>query len=368
MASCGRYAFELRDDGGGATDSDARATDDAIDALSRPNVVFVTTATSMGTFGNGALGALGTADQVCAGEAAAAGLPGTFVAWITAGSTTAASRLAGSRGWIRPDGVPVADDVAGLTSGQVYNPISLTADGTLVNDYVWTGTTAAGALGTFGNCGDWTSSGGNGTVGHSRSVGYSQANGSLCDMAYPFLCFEVGNVAVVSPPPKVTPERIAFLSHPLVVSTGRGAFDTACATDAANASLPGTYLAAVATMSESIRMRFTSDARQWTTVDGAVISTTFVGLLNGSTRQSPINQLADGTRVGASTAFGNFVWTGALDAASFATATSNCSDWTNAAMPESADTGDPDYVQTSFMWKGGSNGCNGVLSVLCLQQ
>src|SRR5690606_31062308 len=56
----------------------------------------------------GDLGGLEGADSICNELAADAGLPGTYVAWLSISTTDARSRLGDASGWIRPDRRPIA--------------------------------------------------------------------------------------------------------------------------------------------------------------------------------------------------------------------------------------------------------------------
>ena len=129
-------------------------------------VVFVT----HGRF-DGNLGGLAGADQKCAQEAQAAGLPGTFKAWLSDATTSAASRLTHATIPYRlVDGTKVADDWTDLTDASLDAAITLTP--TCGNDGgggAWTNTDPSGAISNpFLSCTNWTSagdSGGDGYVG-----------------------------------------------------------------------------------------------------------------------------------------------------------------------------------------------------------
>src|SRR5436190_591044 len=121
----GDAAVDRRDSSGGdrpdATDAtDAPISDARPDVGSEagptdvpppppPNYMFVTSGTHQPPFGT-----LAAADNACNAAATAAGLPGTYRAWLSTSSVDAIDRIAGARGWIRPDGVPFADAPAHL--------------------------------------------------------------------------------------------------------------------------------------------------------------------------------------------------------------------------------------------------------------
>lgn len=112
-------------------------------------------------------------DATCQAEAAAAGLadPGSYKAWLSDGGSMidAADLFMHDGPWIRPDGVPVADNLADLTDGSLFAPINVTAAGDYLGNWaVWTGSSEAG-LGTTFHCDSWQSddpgdSGSRGTV------------------------------------------------------------------------------------------------------------------------------------------------------------------------------------------------------------
>ena len=119
--------------------------------------VFVTSEIWQG----GKLGGLFLADQRCRMLAALANLPNfaTYRAWLSDSTHAAAERIFHSPGrYVLVNGLVVADDWDGLTSGKLQNPINVTeASQTTAHSRAWTGTLASGqpALGaTF--CDDWT--------------------------------------------------------------------------------------------------------------------------------------------------------------------------------------------------------------------
>src|SRR5215510_6780649 len=101
VAGCGRLS----------SDSQVQPVGDDTAALEgAANLVFVTSQHVIA----GQLGSLAAADAVCNESAANAGLPGVYVAWLSTSATNAIDRLAGARGWVRPDGRPFADTSADI--------------------------------------------------------------------------------------------------------------------------------------------------------------------------------------------------------------------------------------------------------------
>ncbi|MFI5291036.1 MAG: hypothetical protein ACHQ17_15355, partial [Polyangia bacterium] len=147
-------------------------------------VAFLSKATGTGNLsqwtGAGGKTGLVAADSVCQTEAGAAGLTGTFRAYLSDSLNDAACRMrnlngkvsascgqaapppAGTSAWIGVDGQPVARNLGELTQGELLRSIALEADGTAVSAYrdAWHATDIAAA--TAGEvdgttCTDWTS-------------------------------------------------------------------------------------------------------------------------------------------------------------------------------------------------------------------
>ena len=134
-----------------------------------PKRVFVTSQEFPATFGS-----LAAADQACQDAAADASLGGVYKAWLSDGTTSAASRLSHSpAAYKRVDGVTVAANFADLSDGSLAAPINVTELGTniLIGLGVWTGTMINGGS-YLGNCNDWTSTAAaeGGVIGIANSV------------------------------------------------------------------------------------------------------------------------------------------------------------------------------------------------------
>ncbi|MBT9151724.1 MAG: hypothetical protein DDT40_01920 [candidate division WS2 bacterium] len=121
------------------------------------NWIFVTSTTHTGN-----LGGLAGGDAICAARAREAGLDGTFRAWLSSETVSARDRLVHSAWpYVRIDGVRVADNFAGLTSGRLLAPINVRETGNLILgaiDFdVWTGTGTTGMRERF-VCDGWLTS------------------------------------------------------------------------------------------------------------------------------------------------------------------------------------------------------------------
>lgn len=126
--------------------------------------VFLTRDPSVGKFAEGE--ALLAADIRCQAEAAEAGLPGLYRAWLSDSGTDAAARLGADPGrpFVLADGVTlVADDLVALTKSGPLVSIDIDAWGAPVmsrggacqpENRVWTGT-SPGGTGSGPYCLDW---------------------------------------------------------------------------------------------------------------------------------------------------------------------------------------------------------------------
>lgn len=111
------------------------------------------------------LGGIAGADAICATEAAAAGLEGTFLAWLSDATHSPEDRFPRSAGpYVLPDGTQVLEGWTVLVDG-LSARIAQHADGTVVPPddgppaLVWTGTFADGQrddVNRSSYCGDWT--------------------------------------------------------------------------------------------------------------------------------------------------------------------------------------------------------------------
>lgn len=162
---------EVVDGSMGADATDATAPKDAGDAADAcpgcasgacttggcDPAVFITSRQYMGVIGDGGLA---SADRECAALAMAAGLSGTFTAWLSAGGVSPATRFTSksSRPYRRLDGKPVASNFGGLAR-TLDNPISVTEARVDIGfAYAWTATDGNGLpTADAGDCAGWAS-------------------------------------------------------------------------------------------------------------------------------------------------------------------------------------------------------------------
>jgi len=191
---------------------------------SAPLTVFVTSVSGNGNLSQWpdalAVSATGVAagDAVCQARATAAGLSGTFVAWLSDSTTDAYCHIQGYTGtisgtnpncgqatlpvaagpWVRTDGYPFAPTIDKLVSGQIYTPLKYDETGTIItiDSHYYTGTLYGGDY-SGQTCSDWTtgtSSSINGTAGSSdgtRGLWTYQQN-TTCNATYHLICFQTG--------------------------------------------------------------------------------------------------------------------------------------------------------------------------------
>jgi hypothetical protein len=161
--------------------------------------VFVTSTTYTGN-----LGGLAGADQKCNTRAAAANLPGTYMAWISTNQGTPAARFVHSSvPYLLPDGNKVADDWFDLVDGSLdfamarneFGAASPDTGGNCENSVrlARTGTTSAGSQGP-NICNHFTSADVNalGTAGRSTSQTgtWSNCGPIACNIVLPIYCFQ----------------------------------------------------------------------------------------------------------------------------------------------------------------------------------
>jgi len=168
------------------------SVDSGMDSGVSERRIFVTDTIQNANFG-GTTGA----DELCASQAAAAGLQGEFKAWLSTISSPVSDRLTHSSGpYVLVDGTPVANDWNDLVDGSILAPIDLDASGQergeIVLD-VWTGTLPNGLPYTNGDCEGFTNgSAGIGLCGTTASMNANwTANATpSCDVELRLYCIE----------------------------------------------------------------------------------------------------------------------------------------------------------------------------------
>ncbi|MBS2019972.1 MAG: hypothetical protein JST00_44320 [Deltaproteobacteria bacterium] len=170
-----------------STDADTPGTDAGLDAPAGPLAVFVSSTTRNARYGGQA-----GADAVCNALAKAAGLPGTFIAWLSnKNGPNAVQRLTSPGLWTLVGGVAVATTKTELVSGTLKHAIDRDEKGAVVPpSKVWTGTGANGLYET-NDCDAW-STGNNGRSGQSDQVNATWTSSTVddCDQLHRVYCFQ----------------------------------------------------------------------------------------------------------------------------------------------------------------------------------
>lgn len=316
------------------------------------NVAFVTsTAYSPMMFGTDLAGA----DAICAAHAANGGLPGTFVAHVTRTTVAATDRLGTARGWLRMDGLPLADRAVDIAAGRLWYPLRLDELG---NDVGVDAPVSNGVRDGYyeGDCEDYTDETKRFRVAHADAVGRGWVEGGLqpCTMGTHVACFGVGYDTVIAPPEPVS-GRYAFVTVQSFGSTGGIAeADALCNQEAQLAGLSGNYLALLSTSTQTAASRFDLTGPPWVRVDGLQLA------------RSPLAFMAEELVVPLHlTALGSVHDTRVVTGVSPGSFTDGvCADWTSPmGFPrtgESFRTGPRAFVAP------GSTSCTG--PVYCLQQ
>jgi hypothetical protein len=323
----------------------------------RPNRAFVTSAAF-----DGAIGGASAADQRCSESATSAGLDGTWVAYVSDGiDRNAVDLLAGSRGWIRTDGAPIADSPTQFVNGPLAFVPRLDEFGDDLQDVlVYTGS-MNGVMVDASHCLGWTSNdpaNAGAVIGTEWGSTFATwAFPQPCDALHHLLCVETGKTV----PVVVRPDhgRIAFVtSGEWTPGGGRGAADALCASEAAQSTLPGTYLAALATSTETIADRF-APGLPWRRIDGVRLTRTSTLFVEDFLDVAP-------ERDRAGQVVANDFWTGAMSFDTLAESNGNCNDWT---VGDTSALGDMHF--TTNTWVGSPakrEPCDWAVPLLCLQE
>ena len=147
---------------------------------------------------DGDLRGLSGADSKCQGLAEAAGLPGTYKAWLSSNATSSPStRFTRSTiPYVLVDGSVVATDWGDLTDNDINHYIDIDEFGLSHSTFVWTNTTSAGlttSSSIYRNCIRWGFNGiaADGEMGHNRTYSqWTRGDKFLCSNTAPIYCFE----------------------------------------------------------------------------------------------------------------------------------------------------------------------------------
>lgn len=338
------------------------------------NFVFETSVALRMPFGATAAASQAAADGLCAARAAAAGLPGRYVAWLSTSTVDAVTKLGGANGWVRTDGRPFARTRADLLAGKIFYPLAFDENGgdagqaTLFSTA--TGTAADGTALAGGTCGDWTSTAGSTSglgVASGGSKAWTAAPYALsCAGPFPVYCFET---AFDHPVTATATGRLAFVSKKTFKpgpGKTRADADAICQSEAQAAGLPGPftdYLALLAVAGERPIARFStaSGSLPWVRPDGVLIVAQASDMVSAAPLMAPIDVAADGTYWP-----GGFTWTGAGADNLAGDPSSTCGDWSS-----TANSGNGGQIEYTIHWLDeyrNSLTCLADLPVFCLRK
>ncbi|HZR10633.1 MAG TPA: choice-of-anchor D domain-containing protein [Myxococcales bacterium] len=324
------------------------------------NYVFVTSWTYRTDLG------LKAYDQACNDHAQRAGLPGPYLAWLSTSTVDAVSRFAAARGFIRVDGRPFADLLAGNSA--VYFPPALDELGAQSVPFpgaVLSGSDQLGRWSPGNNCNDWTDAGahplwlGNALSG---SGTWSEWGSSSCGSSWPILC--MGTALRRPLQPKKSPGRLAFVSSAVIASGGGlAAADSLCAREARTAGLPGSYKALLAVDGASAASRFDLGGPPWVRLDGIPVVEKAADLAAGKLL-APIELTADSVR--------QFWWYQTWSGASKTgqPGTNTCASWTSTAADSFTYVGSANSIEPEYWFGSYGIPCQPAyqLHLICLQE
>jgi hypothetical protein len=335
------------------------------------NQVFITSVTGDGNLGGwadaGGKTGLAAGDAICQARAAAAGLGGNFIAWLSDENDDAYCRIHGLAGkkadncgqptlpanagpWVRTDGFPFSGPIGELLDdGKVFVPVATDEYGQPFPEPKWyrTGTRNDGTVeDTIGGpCTNWTSGADvmvAGGVSDFTSFQWTSGASNNCSGDYAgLLCIETG--AGPPLPNFALPGKKAFLTS----ATGTGnlgswadangqsgiaAGDEICRSRAAAAGLqnPQNFKAWLSDANIDASSRFTSDG-PWVRLDGVVLAENHPDLVDGALNTS-ISLTETGTYVGY-----DYVWTGTNHVGG--TTPDTCNNWADATQSFNGSTG-----------------------------
>lgn len=341
----------------------------------RLRTAFVTSTTGTGNLstwvGAGLNTGLAAADAVCQARATIAGLPGTYVAWMSDATSDAYCRVHGLTGkkanncgqatlpvaagpWVRRDGQPFAPAIDRLLAPArvTFRPASMNELGTDVGatDKVYTGTDDTGVL-TSAACSDWTTSAStvSGAMGEASGGGTSWTDALAVDPT----CSTIGRLRCVQTtsgpalPSRHPTAKKAFLTSVTgngnlstwadvtgLGLSGLGAADAVCQARARFAGYASSqnfkaWMSGSSTLSANARFLTNGP---WARPDGVIIATSKADLTDGRLGAPLYLTETNAYQAGNSDTGG--VWTGT---SAFGGATlTYCSIWTSASFTGTA--------------------------------
>jgi len=299
---------------------------------------------------NGNLGGLSGADAKCQARAAAAGLGGTWAAWLSTSTVDARERIPAVE-YRTTTGTIATSDGADFYDGTLDANIDRDEFGNVAVPNIWTGTNNDGTK-AAGNCSDWTSTSGTATLGKNdfpaaSGVWSSQSTASCLNSGLRLYCFE-----------RLPYKRVFVTSNAYQANfggTGVSGADAACQSSAHVGNRGGTWRAWLSTGSIGAASRI-PDAEYRLVNQSNVVANDKTDLLNG------LDHVIERDELGAQRHAD--VWTG-TGSSGFSTG-QTCSDWTSTALAQMGTTG---RSNGAAEWTSYSPfNCNLVARVYCFEQ
>ena len=329
--------------------------------------IFITSTTH-----TGAIGGLGQADKICRDRAAAAGLNGYYMAWLsesTAATGPATRFTKPTTIYQRVDGTTVANNWTDLADGTLIAGINKDESNVTRSGFVWSGTTSAGvARAITYTCQDWLSSSITddatlGTIASATSTWADNGTGALddCGSSFRFYC-----VQQIADP--VADHKKVFVSSTVQNGNmgGVAAADTICQNLASTAGLSGSFKAWITdgTTTNEVVDRFTTSTLPYRMVDGTKVADNWTDLIDGALKTGIVLN-ENGTYVSSGRIYSNTTIAGLRH-----TTTDHCVNWTSSSITDDSTSG---YVgQAGNKWANSGTtdviDCGTNARLICVEQ
>jgi hypothetical protein len=320
----------------------------------------------------GRLGGVAGGDAECTARATAAGLPGTYHAWLSTTGVDAIGRV-GNGGWLRTDGRPFARTATALktlSNQVVYYPPRVDENGNDLGPTRVIVATGGNNDGTnFGiQCNNYASTTGSlyvgiGTAG-TLAWAYNHLDSAGCATAMHLYCFrtDLTTTNITPPPPPPNARRIFISDLQFTPGAGIASADTQCQVDAKAAGIPAwdKVIALLATSGAAAVDRVDLKGAPWRRADNVMVVLNAGDLATGNLF-APIDQDADGSQYAS-----HPIWSGAPDAVSKGDAT--CADWRSISNSSAGYYGYPIFAATPDWINSGRLTCDAMnMYLICLE-
>jgi hypothetical protein len=321
---------------------------------------------------------------VCNARAVAAGLSGTFVAWMSDDNDDAYCRVHGLMGkmsancgqvalpiaagpWIRTDGFPFSATIDQLLSPtfQVYSPLRFDEFGALVPaSFVFASTTSSGSLRNSTPCTNWTSNSMvwvRGGFTENTTGQWTDGGSGFCASNHRIICMESGVGGDL--PDFTSSGKQAFVTSTTMNNGNLGGLagaDAICQGLAMTAGLTGTFKAWLSDTGTDAIDRFTSDG-PWVRLDGVKIADNKADLIDGT--------IFTGLDLDEQNNYiiNNAVWTGTTSSG-VVDGSNHCNSWTDGTAGFNGTMGGTSKAGSAWTFFSGATSCDSTYARLyCLE-